>query len=152
MSLGGGLGLPWYELHLTRSHLCRVEWRSPHFGHPGKTRFHAGLIPSCRFVMATTPNPKFVDGVWVSREGGIEGSLYVPSNRRKRFERLFERYAKGFGMTGPVEYLPSWGWRGIHSPSQVSSDALSPPPTTGRSFFYQFLARGLKFLADLKPF
>ena len=59
-----------------------------------------------RFVKVTTPNPKFVDGAWVSREDQIEGTLYVPPNRRKKFETLFEGYAKGMGMTGQIEFLP----------------------------------------------
>ena len=36
----------------------------------------------------------------------MEVALYVPPNRRKRFEMLFEEYAKGLGMTGPVEFFP----------------------------------------------
>ena len=59
-----------------------------------------------RYVKVTAPNPKFVDGVWVSREDQIEGTLYVPPNGRKKFETLFEGYAKGMGMTGPIEFLP----------------------------------------------
>jgi len=57
-------------------------------------------------VVVATPNPKFVDGSWVSREDEIETTLYVPPNRRKDFEASFEGYAKGMGMTGPVEFLP----------------------------------------------
>jgi len=57
-------------------------------------------------VQIDTPNPSFVDGTWISREGEIEATLYVQQNRRKRFETLFEGYAKGFGMTGSVEFLP----------------------------------------------
>jgi len=53
-----------------------------------------------------TPNPKFVDGAWISREGEMEATLYVPQDRRKWFETLFEGYAKGLGMTGSVEFLP----------------------------------------------
>ena len=49
-----------------------------------------------------TPNPKSVNGVWISREGEMEGALFVPLNRRKMFEMLFEGYAKGLSMTGPV--------------------------------------------------
>jgi len=44
--------------------------------------------------------------VWISREGEMEGTLYVPANRRKMFKTLFEGYARGLGMTGPVEFLP----------------------------------------------
>jgi len=44
--------------------------------------------------------------VWISREDEIEATLYVPPNRRKRFETLFEAYAKGMGITGSVEFLP----------------------------------------------
>ena len=53
-----------------------------------------------------SPNPKCVDGVWISREEEMEGTLYVPQNRRKMFETLFEGYARGLGMTGSVEFLP----------------------------------------------
>jgi len=53
-----------------------------------------------------TPNPKFVNGAWISREGDMEGTLYVPPNKRKMFEMLFEGCAKCLGMTGPVEFLP----------------------------------------------
>jgi len=35
----------------------------------------------------------------------MEGTLYVPPNRRKWFESSFERYAKGLGMSGSVEFL-----------------------------------------------
>ena len=100
-----GFGLPRCESRLTRSHVCRLDWRSPHFGHPGKIRFHSGQPLYYRYVKVTVPNPRFVDGAWVSREDEIEGSLYVPPNRAKRFEMLFEGYAKGMGMTGPVEFL-----------------------------------------------
>ena len=53
-----------------------------------------------------TPNPKFTDGAWVSRKGDLETAFYIPPNRRKRFEELFEGYAKSLGMTGSVEFLP----------------------------------------------
>ena len=56
--------------------------------------------------MVTAPNPKLVDGTWISREDEMEVSLYVPPNRRKMFEVLFEGYAKRIGMTGSVEFLP----------------------------------------------
>jgi len=36
----------------------------------------------------------------------MEVTLYVPPNRRKVFEVLFEGYAKSMGMTGSVEFLP----------------------------------------------
>ena len=52
------------------------------------------------------PNPKFVDGAWVSREGGMDVTFYIPPNKRKRFEGLFEGYAKSLGMTEPVEFVP----------------------------------------------
>jgi len=83
-----------------------LDPRAPHFGHPGKTRVHSGQPPFRRFVGVTTPNPKLVDGRWISREGEIEGTLYVPPNGRKRFEMLLEGYAKGMGMSGSVEFLP----------------------------------------------
>ena len=57
-------------------------------------------------MQIATPNPKFVDGVWIGRDGEMEGTLYVPPKKRKTFETLFEGYAKGLGMTGPVEFLP----------------------------------------------
>jgi len=79
---------------------------SPHFGHPGKIRFHHGHPPGSRYVKIVTPNPKFVDGVWISREGEMEVTLYVPQNKRVRFEGLFEGYAKCLGMAGLVEFLP----------------------------------------------
>ena len=78
----------------------------PHFGHPGQVTFHTSQSSCSRYVQIITPNPKLVDGVWISREGEMEGTLYAPPNRRKRFETLFEGYAKGLGMTGPVEFLP----------------------------------------------
>ena len=53
-----------------------------------------------------TPNPKFIDGVWVSREGGMDVSFYILPSRRKMFEELFEGYAKSLGMTGSVEFVP----------------------------------------------
>jgi len=36
----------------------------------------------------------------------MEGTLYVPPDRRRRFEMLFEGYAEGLGMIGSVEFLP----------------------------------------------
>jgi len=36
----------------------------------------------------------------------MEGTLYVPPNRRKWFEILFEGYAQGFWMASSVEFLP----------------------------------------------
>lgn len=83
-----------------------MDMTAPHFGYPGKATFHNCHAPGSRFVKITTPNPKFVDGMWISREGEMEGTLYVPPNRRKMFEILFEGYAKGLGMTGSVEFLP----------------------------------------------
>ena len=56
--------------------------------------------------MYMAPNPKFVDGEWISNEGEIEVTLYVPPNRKEMFEALFEGYAKDMGMTGSVEFLP----------------------------------------------
>jgi len=76
-----------------------------HFGHPGKVGFHHGHLPGSRYVKIATPNPKLVDGVWKSREGDMEVTFYVPPNRRKRFEKLFEGYARDLGVTGPVEFL-----------------------------------------------
>ena len=35
----------------------------------------------------------------------MEVALYVPPNRKKRFEELFEGYAKGLGMDGSVEFV-----------------------------------------------
>lgn len=51
------------------------------------------------------PNPKLIDGTWVSREGEMEVTFYVPPNRRKWFEDLFVGYARSLGMTGSVEFL-----------------------------------------------
>ena len=36
----------------------------------------------------------------------MDVALYIPLNRRKRFEELFEGYAKSLGMTGSVEFVP----------------------------------------------
>jgi hypothetical protein len=69
--------------------------------------FHHGHPPGSRYVKIMAPNPKFVDGTWISRESELEAALYVPPNRRKKFEELFEGYAKSLGMTGSVEFLPS---------------------------------------------
>ena len=91
---------------LRRSHACRFGWRSPDFGHPGKIRFHSTLPLCSRYMKVMTPNPEFVDGAWVSRENDIEATLYLPPGKRKRFEVLFEGYAKGMGVTGQVEFLP----------------------------------------------
>jgi len=89
--------------------IVNVIWKliltSPHFGHPGKVKVHYSHPPGSRFVQITTPNPKIVDGRWISREGEMEARFYVPPNRRKRFEQLFEGYTQGFGMTGSVEFL-----------------------------------------------
>jgi len=52
------------------------------------------------------PNPKLVDGTWISREGDMEVTFYVPQKRRKMFEELFEGYTENLGMTGSVEFLP----------------------------------------------
>jgi len=60
-------------------------------------------------VQIITPNPKIVDGAWISREGEMEVTLYVPPNRRKRFETLFEGYVMALGMTGSVKFLPGTG-------------------------------------------
>lgn len=83
-----------------------MDWRGPHFGHPGKTRFHIDLPPLTRFLVIMAPNPKFADGEWISSEGEIEVTLFVPPDRRKMFETLLEGYANGMGMTGSVEFLP----------------------------------------------
>ena len=83
-----------------------MDWRGPHFGHPGKTRLHIELPQCTRFIVYMTPNPKFVDGEWISNEGEIEVTLYVPPNRKEMFEALLEGYAKDMGMTGSVEFLP----------------------------------------------
>jgi len=57
-------------------------------------------------MFLVAPNPKFIDGAWVSREGGVEVAFYIPPNRRERFEGLFEGYAKSLGMTSSAEFLP----------------------------------------------
>jgi hypothetical protein len=51
------------------------------------------------------PNPVLVDGTWVSREGGMEVTFYVPPGRKEKFEMLFEGYTKSLGMTGSLELL-----------------------------------------------
>lgn len=78
---------------------------SSHFGYPGRTRFHTCHTRGSRYVQITTPNPKFVDGAWISREGEMEVTLYVPPNRGKRFQTLLAGYAKGLGMPGSIEFL-----------------------------------------------
>ena len=95
-----------YESRLTRSCDFSLDWRSPHFGHPGKTRFYSDQPQCPRYAKIVTPNPKFVDGAWISREGGLEVTFYLSQNKRESFEMLFEKYAKGMGVTGPVEFLP----------------------------------------------
>ena len=43
----------------------------------------------------------------VDKQGRRVGShIYVPPNRKKRFEELFEEHAKSLGMVGSVEFLP----------------------------------------------
>ena len=91
--------------HSRSSRARRLGWTSAHFGHPGKVRFYTSHTAGSRYVQIDSPNPNFIDGAWVSREDEIEATLYVPPNRRKRFETSFERCAKGFGMTGSVEFL-----------------------------------------------
>jgi len=95
------------ESLLVVNNMWKFSWTSAHFGHPGKVRFHHGHTPSSRFVKIVAPNPKFVDGTWISREGDMEVGFWVPQNRRKKFEELFDKYAKSLGMTGPIEFLPS---------------------------------------------
>lgn len=67
--------------------------------------FHHGHRPGSRYVKIMAPNPVFVDGTWVSRKGGMEVTLYVPPGRKRKFEELFEGYAKGLGIAGLVELL-----------------------------------------------
>ena len=57
-------------------------------------------------MLLVASNPKFINGTWVSREGGVDVAFYIPPNTRERFEGLFEEYAKSLGMTGSVEFLP----------------------------------------------
>lgn len=52
------------------------------------------------------PNPKFIDGTWINREGELEATFYLPPNRSKRFEELFKEYAKSLGVVGSVEFQP----------------------------------------------
>jgi len=87
--------------------MWKFGWTSAHFGHPGKVRFYHEDSPRPRLVKIITPNPKFVDGTLVSREGDMEVTLYVPQNGRKMFEELFDKYTKSLGMTGSVEFAPS---------------------------------------------
>ena len=84
----------------------RTSVENPHFGHPGKVTTHTSHSACSRYVQIITPNPKFIDGTWISREGDMEGTFYLRPNRRKWFEILFEGYAKDLGMTGSVEFLP----------------------------------------------
>lgn len=67
--------------------------------------FYHGHLPGSRYVKIMAPNPAYVDGAWVSREGGMELSFYVPQNRKRRFEGLFEGYAGSLGMAGRAEFL-----------------------------------------------
>ncbi|KAF9647752.1 hypothetical protein BDM02DRAFT_2523331 [Thelephora ganbajun] len=94
------------EGSLMVNNLWKFDWTSPDFGHPGKVRFYHGHPPGSRYVKISAPNPKCVDGTWVSREGDMETTFYVPPNQKKRFEESFERYAKSLGMSGSVEFLP----------------------------------------------
>ena len=59
-------------------------------------------------MLIMQPNPKFVDGVWVRREGEMEVSLYIPSNRRRKFEESIGRHAKRLGVADSVKFLPSY--------------------------------------------
>lgn len=67
--------------------------------------FHHGHPPGSRYIKIMAPNPVFVDGTWISREGGMEVTFYVPPGRKGRFQGLFEGYAKSLGITGSVEFL-----------------------------------------------
>lgn len=67
--------------------------------------FHHGHPPGSRYIKIMAPNPVFVDGAWIGREGDMELTFYVPQNRRRKFEELFEGYAKILGMAGRVEFL-----------------------------------------------
>jgi len=67
--------------------------------------FHTSHTPCSRYLQIAAPNPQLVNGTWISREGQMEATLYVPPNRRRKFEAIFEGYAKGLGMTGPVEFV-----------------------------------------------
>jgi len=73
---------------------------------PQKDDVPSWTSPRFRYVEIMTPNPKFVDGTWINREGDMEATFYVPQNRRKRFEELFEGYAGGLGVVGSIEFLP----------------------------------------------
>jgi len=90
---------------LLMNNLWKLKFLTPHFGHPGKVRYFQGHSPGFRLVKIYSPNPKFVDGTWISREGDMEVTLYVPQNKGKSFEELFEGYAKGLGITGSVEFV-----------------------------------------------
>jgi hypothetical protein len=67
--------------------------------------FHHGHPPGARYVKIMAPNPVFIDGTWIRREGGMEVTLYVPPGRKRRFEELFEGYSKSLGVTGSIESL-----------------------------------------------
>lgn len=67
--------------------------------------FYHGHPPGSRYAKIMEPNPIFADGTWVSREGGMEVTLYVRPGRKERFEELFERYSKSLGIPGSVYFL-----------------------------------------------
>jgi len=98
-------GLLQCRSRLKRFRDYRGDFRSPHFGHPEGTKVYVSHTSCSRYVQMIPPNPKLVDGVWVSRDGEMECTFYVRPNRRKIFKPLFERHAKGLGMSGPVEFL-----------------------------------------------
>lgn len=64
-----------------------------------------GHSPGSRYTKIMAPNPVFVDGTWIGGEGDMELTFYVPQNRRRKFEELFEVYAKTLGMSGRVAFL-----------------------------------------------
>jgi len=71
------------------------DQRSP-FEHTGKVTFHLSQTSCSRYVQIIIPNPKFVDGEWISREGDVEGTLYVLPSGRRWFEILLPDFRLRF--------------------------------------------------------
>lgn len=74
---------------------------------------YLGHVAGPRSVKIMRPNPVFKDGAWISREGDMELTFYVPHNRGRRSVELFEGYAKMLGMTGQVYHYSKLGSRGL---------------------------------------
>jgi len=72
-------GLLLCELLSAKTHatVCRLGLTNPHFGHLGKARSHHGHPLGFRYARITAPNPKFVDGTWVSKEDEMEVTFFA---------------------------------------------------------------------------